>query len=738
MVLLLLIGLAPPVYAQPPVGLVRITSSVSPPILADRSLIWLEHDEQTSRLHRYDLISRTSHTLAERSATILALAADGRSVAWAERAADGVVRVWWLDDRAGAPQMLPLTLGDGLPELALMGETLFYTDATSGHQGLFAYDRATATETLLSTMGQRPVARGGLLLWSEAEPTAATGRWLWRLHGRSATGELRVLAEREAGYGGLSGYDTDGQRVVWAFEPSSGDGRVYVQRWADAVATPLNERNGSAPRIAGERVLWAALNEDLHWQIHAANLASGEQWALTEPSEAALDALGIAAGRAVFAVEQPFGAGREVYHADVQARQVTLPVAPTVAATPSACDRAIPSGCGHVSVQGNQLVDLAGVWQMRGVQFFLPQFGINEKTFHTANYASAKADGSLVYWLDRAQHYLHANLLRIFVELPYESGGTVITPTDYATLFDFATLANHRGMRLGISLHNSADWNMSEARANWIRGLIDYFDARGGLATLAYVSADNEINNHCSRGGADCFDSDGQHNASAYINGAIEWTARVRSVVKGRLPQLLVTVGISTEMRDVDNTRGAFNFFRRDSQGRTLASLVDFLSPHNYGGGAAGIVEDIRYAGFAGPVVLEEYGFPSDPLTQHPSRTEGALICRIDPNNAVCVNTAPFYVEQNIIAMRSRGYAGGVAWMLADMREKNSGSACSSKPFDLWTGLFAIGGTYCGGTFNTALGHPKATAVRVCAFHVGSVAACDWGVPRLYLPVAMR
>ncbi len=111
---------------------------------------------------------------------------------------------------------------------------------------------------------------------------------------------------------------------------------------------------------------------------------------------------------------------------------------------------------------------------MRGVQFFLPQFGINDKTFRTGNYAAAAADGSLAFWLDKAQQYLRANTLRIFVDLPYRSNGALVTPTDYATLLDFAARANARGMRLGISLHNSADWNMSAERAAWISGLIDY------------------------------------------------------------------------------------------------------------------------------------------------------------------------------------------------------------------------------------------------------------------------
>jgi hypothetical protein len=440
--------------------------------------------------------------------------------------------------------------------------------------------------------------------------------------------------------------------------------------------------------------------------------------------------------------DEPTQASRSLYIADMQAQDLRFAARPAPAIAPSACDHAHPASCGQVHIAGTLLADIGGAWPMRGVQFFLPQFGNNDKTFRTGNYAGAASDGSLDFWLDKAQLYLRANTLRIFVDLPYYSNGALVTPTDHATLFDFATRADARGMRLGISLHNSADWNMTADRAAWISGLIDYFAARGHLATIAYLSADNEINNHCGRGGADCFDSDAQHDARAYIDGAVGWVAQFRAVVKGRAPQLLVTVGVSTEMSDVDGTRGAFNFFRASSQGLTLASQADFLSPHNYGGGAAGIVEDLRYVGYGGPVVLEEFGYPSDPYPRSATWTEGAPVCRVDPSQAVCAQTAPFFVEQNIIALRTRSYAGGVAWMIADMREKDSGSGCSSKPFDLWTGLFAIGGTYCdGGTYSRAHGQPKATAVRVCAYYADDLALCEPGVPpkrRMYLPVVRR
>ena len=94
--------------------------------------------------------------------------------------------------------------------------------------------------------------------------------------------------------------------------------------------------------------------------------------------------------------------------------------------------------------------------------------------------------------------------------------------------------------------------------------------------------------------------------------------------------------------------------------------------------------------------------------------------------------------------LQSGGYAGGSAWMLADMQEKDTATACTdpNKSFALWTGLFAIGGTYCdGGTSSRAAGQPKATAMRVCMAYTGNFSECTVGTPftvRRYLPSVAR
>ncbi len=386
--------------------------------------------------------------------------------------------------------------------------------------------------------------------------------------------------------------------------------------------------------------------------------------------------------------------------------------------------------CGQVRVVGAELRDDAGTWRMRGVQLFLPQFGINGKTFRDANYAAALADGSLNFWLDKASGYLHANLLRIFVDMPsLNSDGSVFTPTSYATLHDFAERAAQRGMRLGIVLHNSADWSMAPEEATWLDGMLVSFLARGELERIAYVSADNEINNHCTNSGGDCFDNGTSYNAQSYIDGAIAWTTTFAQIVKVRTPQMLVTTGISTELIDFDHVRAAFDFFRRASDGRRLSDLIDFVSPHNYSGQAGPLINDMRIGqGYTGVVILEEYGFPTDPVPRNPLWTEGRFSCRLGPFNPECVNTAPYFVAKSTMAITTKSYAGSIAWMLADIGEKNVSNACTrtNLPFDLWTGLFAIGGAYCdGGTYSRTFGQPKATGFLVCVLHTRDVNHCD-------------
>ncbi|HEU5101333.1 MAG TPA: hypothetical protein VFU22_20060 [Roseiflexaceae bacterium] len=730
---------------------------VGTPVAAGQYIFWKQQELDRLALYGYDLATRTRFLVAQPADPTAALASDGTHVAWTTWDADArALAIASYDPRTGAVSTLATGIG-GASEIAIDGGLLYYTDSALDHRGLFAREQASGREQLISLAGRRPVAAGGALLWSEEQSSGLGRLSTWSLHLRTRDGrhDDTVLAESLAGYGGFSGYDTSAGAAVWAFAEGAPDTGVQLYRLTDGKRNIISQA-GSQPHLAGNLAIWTeqlggAPGQSQRWSVRAYDVATGQATTVVAPGTAATIAGAVAGDRTLaLAVRRGPAAGAELRLLGPAARGLRFDAAPEIASVPSACDPALPSSCGQVrALPDGTLADDGGRWTMRGVQFFLPQYGINGKTFRDDNYAAALANDSLAFWLERAQGYLRANLLRVFVDLPYtttvSSTTTVITPTNYSTLYSFAAEANARGMRLGLVLHNSADWNMTEPRASWIAGLLEYFAQRGSLPMLAYLNADNEINNHCANSGGDCFDAGSGFDAQAYIDGALDWVAQFRDVVKRQAPQVLVTTGITSELIDADLTRPAFNFFRPDSQGRTMAGLLDFLAPHNYSGGAMAIINDLRIgAGYRGAVVLEEFGFPTDPRPRDPSWTEGPIQCWASPLLAPCAATAPFFVETNLRAQRSGGYAGGSTWMLADMREKDTPNACADpdKSFALWTGLFAIGGTYCeGGTISRAPGQPKATALRVCIAYTGSFTACSAGTPfrvRGYLPTVFK
>jgi hypothetical protein len=736
----------PPAHTQPAPNRLLTSALVGAPVAAGQYIFWKERGTEQVALYGYDLATNTRFLLAQPANASAAIASDGAIVAWTSGdPADRALTIQGYDLRTRAVFTLATGIS-GAGEIAIDQGWLYYTDSALAHRGLFARAIASGREQLISPAGQRPVAADGALLWSEEKSSGVGHTASWSLHLRTGDGRHgdTLIAAGAAGYGGFSGYAVSGSTVAWAFAGGAQESGVQLFRLDNGTHTTLAPA-GSDPHIQGSTVLWTeqpsgAPGQSQRWLVRSYDLTSGQSATVVLPSTAVSAARAIAGDRTIAITV----AGTQLHLIGREARGLRFD-APVSVAGAATCNPALPSSCGQVrALVDGTLADDGGRWTMRGVQFFLPQYGINGKTLRDNNYAAARDDGSLDFWLERAQGYLHANMLRIFVDLPDTVGGstTIITPTSYITLHDFAIAANARGMRLGLVLHNSADWSMTEPRASWIAGLLDYFAERGSLPILAYLSADNEINNHCANSGQDCFDAVQGFDAQAYIDGALGWVAQFRGVVKSRAPQLLVTAGISSEMIDADLTRAAFNFFRPDSQGHNMAELVDVLAPHNYSGGATAIIGDLRVgAAYRGAVVLEEFGFPTDPRPRDPSWTEGPTLCAASPLLAECAATAPFFVETNLRAQQSSGgYAGGSAWMLADMREKDTATACGdpNKSFALWTGLFAIGGTYCdGGTFSRNVGQPKATALRVCIAYTGSFSACIAGTPFLvrgYLP----
>lgn len=360
--------------------------------------------------------------------------------------------------------------------------------------------------------------------------------------------------------------------------------------------------------------------------------------------------------------------------------------------------------CGYFLCDANNVR-----WKLKGVQFILPQTGINGRTFEPSRYNAAKADGSLGFWLDNSKNYLLANTLRIFIDWPGQ-----FAPTNKETVNDFLNEAAARGMRVGITFNFATSWNSTQKA--WVSELARYIRDNGGMSRVAYFNASNELNNYCGAGN-DCFRD------QTWVNGAVAYVADFNATINAVDSTVLVTVGMASENipNAVAETMG--NYFKRDNLNRNIAGIVDFLSPHNYGGAGYAIFNELRYnRAYSGPIVLEEFGFPTDNVAKDPKFTEGPTRCANDPgfprdsaDDLQCENTAPYFVEINCRAMRDlesggNGYAGAAAWMLADVQE--NGTSCNVA-FDLYTGLFTSSRTYCGGTYTPRGGNPKATAFRV-------------------------
>jgi hypothetical protein len=737
-------------------------------LLVGDYLFWRDTRTQPSSIYGYDLNAQTEFLVSDSVYEKTNLTGDGTTLVWFERTAinsplTDMPRIQSYDIATRTTSTI-VTFSDinAATGLSLHNGILYYNNSTPEYRGLLARTIATGQEQLVSAEGYAPLAADGVLLWLTAEYVGIHAPAKVSLHMRKLDGSVSdaILMSTDAGYTGME-YDVDGDNIVWAADMVSGDARVYLYRISTGVAQPISAGPATMPVVKGSTVAWkawfmGAMIDPVQWSVESYDLSSNIVSTVVAKSTTDVHSLDITnQGKLALSVKNTIEQSEQsAYMTELSAREVNLPAPVSVpddqlqpaegipeadAAQPSCTTD--PLSCRQVYKSGNFLFDQRGRWKLKGVQFFLPQYGINEKTFHDGNYKAAVADGSLNYWLGKADS-LEVNMLRLFIELPSKrSDGTIKTPTSHETVYDFALKAKSRGMRLGLSLHNSADWAMTTERKNWIWGLLDYFKARKALPLIVYLNADNEINNHCnatSSTGAklDCYDLFD----NAYVNQSIDWVAAFRAAVKTSFPEMLITVGMSTEMADADSSspsHPSHNYFKKKTNTSTsLSSLVDFLSPHNYGGGAWGVLDEIRnptkqresyseYPDYLGPVVLEEYGFATDPVdVNNPNSLnffyrEGIDLCYPDNNRIGCFNTASWFIVENIKAVRfnTANYAGASAWMLADMKEKDARDACTKKPFDLWTGLFAIGGTYCGGTINTSSGSMKNTGKVILEHH---------------------
>lgn len=679
---------------------------IGKPVAAGQFLFWRDVRNKQELIYGYDLSRQQEFVVTNKADDKRSLASDGQTLVWVERQGAKSERIqgfnaytrkeFTIVDAKGATSFGGLAIADGV---------LYYQDVTPDRQGLYARTLATGQEQLISTTGRDPVAADGTLLWSEEiNPQQDTSEWILHLRKTSAGISDRILARRA---GQFTSYNVSGDHVVWsAFLPAA-DPRVYLHTISSNTSEAISTGGAFYPVVKGTKVAWTNAPNDeagqpILWSVQEFDVSTRTIETIVEPSTTAIATWGIA-DQDTLALSigmDSSQAPQELYVSSLKQRGLRFTAKSAMLTTMSVCGQPI---CGQVYKSGVELRDSDGRYKVNGVQFFLPERAINGSTFDDGNYNGAL--GSIDYWLGISKDYLLVKTLRIFVNLP----GTSSFTTSQATVYDFAMRAKSRGQRLGIVLQNSSDFDMSQAERDWLNGLITYFSDRGAKDTIAYVSAGNEINNGC--GGADCFDGD-----QGYVDRANNWVYEFVNIFRSRNSGILTTVGISTEVgnRNGDTRPAWYDFFKPASSGRTMASTVDFISPHNYAGGSYGIWNDLRYVyGYQGPIVLEEYGFSTDPKSKNPRFTEGPTSCRTDPLNSVCNNTAPYFVEINAKSIRELNYAGGVAWMLADINSKR----CGLDPADLWTGLFTSAGEYCGGTYTAPGGRDKATAFRVRTHH---------------------
>lgn len=753
------------------------TTAISSPAASGNFIFWVDSRGGHS-IYGYDISRQAEFLVTSSDTDKTSLATDGQTFAWVETLAptDSAppTDVMYRYDIASS-QIYTVTSVPAaeLGGLAFDQGLLYYQDNTPGHSGLYALNLTAGTENLVSATISGSVAiNGGTILWSTQQYDPGMGITdttnldsysnidvpTTTLHLAKVDGSINDLVIATAP-GCLNGFNVSGTTVVYAFNCAAPDQRVYEYTLGgSAPGTPISSGPGSFPLISGNTIAWTveptgAIGSTKIWSIQNYDNSSRNTDTNVGANNSVLVGQSILGQSILFTVTDDSSKGTySLYLNDLtinaQTSGVTFPdrtPPPTILNT---CDRNHPITCGQVAKYGAYFVDAGGYWPMDGVQFILPQSsGINGSTFTNAVYWPAVrgcSDGSdncdVGYWLHMAQTYVLAKTLRVYLPLPAENSDTCL-----ACLVDFADRANNHGMRIGVVMRNStAQMNGNPANAPFVNAFFNYFQNR--TAEVAYVNLENEANNHSSSSCRydrdvdkepyppyrvfDCYD---RYILShpydyTYINKVSTWLRDFNQIYHNHQSTILRTVGISTEMGNADGYPAVNDFFRYPSTpglGRIFDN-VDFLSPHNYAGGAREIIDTLRYNphcfhcnNYPGPVMLEEFGYPTDDMHEDSSYKDGdQYYCRYYPweNPDRCANTAPYKIEANARAVRSTTYAASSSFMLADINS----TPCLGQPgyipgttYQQFTGIFSAAHSSCGGTPDPYPAYAKNTAWRI-------------------------
>ena len=767
-----------------------------------------------SSIYGYNLQTQSEFLVTTSVDDKRSLATDGSILAWVEEYAPtlsapptSVIKTYNIV--TGAISTLVTAPNAELSGVALDQGVLYYVDNTPGYTGLYARYLSgpmQGNEMLVTTSANdnRIVVSQGRILWTDQQSTYSEGTlrpdggdegtslfktyrvMTTTLHLSTLDGSIsdRIVASEQ---GCLTGYDRGLLRGVYSFSCGALDERAHEYNVSTSTSTALSTAAATYPLVSGNTVVWTKVptgevGETKAWSVLKYDIATAATMDTVGASSAETRAEVIVDSNtlALSVAEDASREGVSLYLTSLIIPPAGQGVTTFQDQTPapsisSSCDRSRPSSCGQVRRYGAFFIDDGGYWPMNGVQFILPQAGsgLSDQTFFATTYINAVNDGthcahnqyipnppnpnirpcSLEYWLYQAQTNLLAKTLRIIVDA--ENANTC-----FWCIQDFAERANVRGMRLGVVVRNSTAQIGPTNRA-FLDSFFSYFTTASGHANkIAYMSIDNEINNHLGTGFCprqvtvngqvieikdaqgryiDCYDryvrpaNQGGDPYRTYINKAAMWARDFNRKWRAAGSTILRTVGLSTEMGDWDYIDVMNDFFRwprlddpnipQDQRWGLvrLVDNVDFLSPHRYNGDVLPLQDRARLTlHYYDPLMLEEFGWPTDPYNggANSSFKDGDQnLCRYDPlgNSLYCRFTAPYIVELSTRRVRASGplgFAGMSSWMMADI----DGANCSSAS-DVFTGLFTAGATYCGGTHNPYPAYAKNSAFRVRTHH---------------------
>lgn len=441
--------------------------------------------------------------------------------------------------------------------IAVSDGVLYFADTHPDHRGIYAHNLTTKQEVLVHESGNDPVVDDTTILWNEGKLDNRTFAITTTLYTKSLDGLFTTganIAQTPAkklasGVGSLTGYQVQQNNIVWTLLKKIGLPR-YRLDMDEIVAMEWGRT--SYPVLSPHMTAWTIAGGNGYTTTRTTAIVARKVWhdayVVVNPGTAFVrpraihETYGI-----VFTVnrhtiygfqelyliginKQSNGFERVVYGATTD--RLNGYVARVVKKHDDSGDSL---GSYLVeNVDGDQLP-----WRMNGVHFGPPARPLTAQAFSNESYVADRStdsggNGDRPFWLDQAkplpqescndddgQCNLQANLIRIFVDMPAADGNADAPPTSVGVVYDFVREAKNRNMRVGLVLHNSGAFDTTgltngNAQFVWLERLMSclsgQYHGNGGIPggqqpsyacgdeylwnAVAYVSADNELNNH--------------------------------------------------------------------------------------------------------------------------------------------------------------------------------------------------------------------------------------------------